>query len=107
MNCKVFIPIFFASLFVALLVVLFIVGGYKYGRQHPKVSAYVHDICQVQNISYKPDSCSSRHSSNQCYSLTWIVIYGEDQTINSTIIEYSLSTLKDVLERTNEYQVNE
>ncbi len=81
-SCKIIISIFFT----ALLVIVFIIGGYICERHHPK---------------------PSRHSSDQCYSLTWKVIYGENQTFNSIITEHSLSILSHVFERANEYQVIE
>lgn len=105
-ECKIFISTFFSVLFAILLIIVLTTSGYTYIRQYPKMLTYVHDICQVQNFSYKPYSCTLHSSSlDDCYFLEWNVIYGENQTITSMILEHNLYTLSDVLKRANKYQV--
>ncbi len=105
-RLKIAVHLTLGTLFACLLIILFIVGGYIYDRQRPLVLTYTNGMCEVQNISFKSATCTSRFSSYECYDITWKVVHGENETINATIKEYSFRTISDVDKKMNEYQVN-
>jgi hypothetical protein len=92
---------------VSGILILFIIGGSIYAKEHPKELTYAQNICQVHTTSYRQYWCSRRGSNYRCYAPVWDVVYGENQTINATIVgDNRYSSQLDAIKKTNEYQVS-
>jgi hypothetical protein len=93
--------------FVSGILILLIMGSSIYAEEHPKELTYVQNVCEVHNTSYRQYWCAGRGSKTLCYAPVWNVVYGENQTINATIVGYNRFRLKsDAIKKVNEYQVS-
>jgi hypothetical protein len=96
-----------STAFISGIIILFIIGGSIYTEEHPKELTYVQNVCQVHTTDYRQYWCSNRQSKFMCYAPVWNVVYGENQTINATIVGFNRYRLKlDAIKKTNEYQVS-
>ena len=107
-KCEITITVLFQALFVSGILILFIMGGGIYTEEHPKELTYLEDICQVLNTSYREYWCvSGKTGRRRCYAPIWDVIYGENQTINATIVGYNrFREMADTIKKMHEYQVS-
>jgi hypothetical protein len=82
-------------------------GGSIYAEEHPKELTYAQNICQVHTTDYRQYWCGSKQGKTICYAPVWDVVYGENLTINATIVGYNRYRLKlDAIKKANEYKVS-
>lgn len=106
-NPKVDIPGYIISMFTIAAIILLVLGGNIYRRQHPKEINYGAANCLVLTVGYRNHTCKSKNWEHKCYSATWGVLHGRIQPINSIVdsgIKYH--SLNETMNKTAEYQVN-
>lgn len=82
-------------------------GGTIYADEHPKVLTYALSECSVETTGFREYKCKSRESSYRCFAPTWGVTYGQNQTINTTIVGSNrFRSMADVHEKLDQYQVS-
>jgi len=106
-KLEIVITTFCNLTFISGIFILFIMGGTIYGEEHPKELTYAQNVCLVHTTEYRQYSCGSRQGKFMCYAPVWDVVYGENQTVNTTIVGYNRYRLKsDAIKKANEYQVS-
>jgi len=109
MSWRLYFVVFGMAALVSAILILFIMGTVMYNEEHPKTLTYIETNCQVKYSReiYREYVCKSgRASAQKCYAPIWKVVYGQNQTINSTMIGSNRFRDKgDAIKKTNEYHV--
>jgi hypothetical protein len=104
---EIAITAIFNATFVSGIIILFIMGGTIYEEEHSKELTYAQNVCQVHTTEYRQYRCGSKQGKFICYAPVWNIVYGENQTINATIVGYNrFRLISDAIKKTNEYQVS-
>ena len=99
--------LFFGLIFLSGVIVLFIIGGLFFSKEHPKVSNYANAMCQVDSRFWKTYECETRYYYYTCYGPTWDVHYVGNMTGSATVeIDHRYSTITEAINKADEYAVS-
>jgi hypothetical protein len=104
---KAIICIIIATISLCGIIVLFIIGGIFFAKEHPKVLNYANSMCKVDSTSYKIYECTTRYYTYTCYGPTWNVHHGEKRDVFAIVeMDYRYRYVSEALNKAYEYQVS-